>query len=855
MPIGPLLVALAQNGVFRLACEFASVSLIDQGFTQTIVAEAIPSTSLFDSPHHVLDKGDGTSSPSIAVFNDRTAEHAVQTYDLVANTTRRVVRDMRSLGPYNQFSHVLGPPHMVSLVEVPIRNSSGQLLGTYAIMDNKIRQDFFLDETIQSLTDIANAIADLLQLSTPAALTDLLQIHTPDAPRIIGQMYHTPHSDDSSLTEQLHPETGTPQDDPPLTPSSEVDDFAFPATTPSSCSSASDPAIEGVKSDFISSISHELRSPLHGCLAAVEFLQDTKLDDTQAELIEMIQSCASTLLDTLNHLLDFLKVNEHKSPNLRLGKHHKTHRLKHTQNTFGSSTDAYLCTIVQDVIEGVHFGQSSQQAAYIKAKATPIDNLAFSTHTDLMLDDTGDEGSILSAKAAGAVAVYLDIQNHAGWCTTLPAGAWKRLVMNLFANALKFTSEGFIEISMKLVEDEVSKQSMVHLMIYDTGLGMGEEYMKHHLYQPFIQENPLVSGVGLGLSIVKQIVDDLGGTISVESKPGFGTMFDILVPLCEQDAQCWGKIPSGGEILDPNAVLKGLTVCLLWPMDLQPRHTDLYSRRISVMHSYVRSIAEGWFGMKIVTASATAQVEADIYIAEALHFSEEDTKYLKLSRRPTILVGPLPAAQTRNNNSQNDTIRLAYPLGPKSLGRALFAALDNPVEPGHPHEAIDLEPLSASEAKLMQDLQDCNLEQQPATTSTRAEQIQLTDIVKSEHVLLVDDNAINLKLLAAYVKRLGISAELAVDGKDAFEKYQAAAQRKPFTTILMDISMPVMNGFESSRAIREHEAAQSISSPVRIIALTGLGSDASKSEAELSGMDDFRTKPVALKTLKILLNA
>lgn len=512
------------------------------------------------------------------------------------------------------------------------------------------------------------------------------------------------------------------------------------------------------------------------------------------------------------------------------------------------------CANILLLVQGVHFGQSSQQAAYIKAKATPIDNLAFSTHTDLMLDDTGDEGSILSVKAAGAVAVYLDIQNHAGWCTTLPAGAWKRLVMNLFANALKFTSEGFIEISMKLVEDDVSKQSMVHLSIHDTGSGMGEEYMRNHLYQPFIQENQLVSGVGLGLSIVKQIVDDLSGTISVESKPGFGTMFDILVPLCEQDAQCWGKIPSGGEILDPNAVLKDLTVCLLWPMDLQPPHTDLYSRRVSVMHSYVRSIAEGWFGMKVVTASATAQVEADIYIAEALHFSEEDTKHLKRSRRPTILVGPLPAAKTRNNNSQNDTIRLAYPLGPKSLGRALFAALENPVDAGHPHEAIDLEPLSAPEAKLTQDLQSLKI-QQPVTTTTRAEQTQVTDIAKTEHVLLVDDNAINLKLLAAYVKKLGISAELAIDGKDAFDKYQAAARRKPFTTILMDISMPIMNGFESTRAIRGYEAAQSVSSPARIIALTGLGSDASKLEAESSGMDDFRTKPVALKTLKILLNA
>ncbi|THY29758.1 hypothetical protein D6D01_03448 [Aureobasidium pullulans] len=854
MSIGPLLVALAQNGVFRLACEFASVSLIDQGFTQTIVAEATPSTSLFDSPRHVLDQGDGRSSPSIAVFNDRTAEHAVQTHDLVADTTRRVVRDMRSLGPYNQFSHVLGPPHMVSLVEVPIRNSSGQLLGTYAIMDSKIRQDFFLDETIQSLTDIAGAIADLLQLSTPAALTDLLQLHTPAAHRNTGQMHQAPHSDDSSLTEPLRPDTGTPQGHPPLTPNSEVDDFAFPATTPSSCSSASDPAIEVVKSDFVSSISHELRSPLHGCLAAVEFLQDTKLDDTQAELVEMIQSCASTLLDTLNHLLDFSKVNDFRSPRNRLASPHKNLRLSHAQNTFGSSSDKYLCTILQDVIEGVHFGQSSQQAAYIKAKATPINKLAFSTHTGLMLDDTGDE-DVSPAKTAGAVAVYLDIQNHAGWCTTLPAGAWKRLVMNLFANALKFTSEGFIEISMKLVEDDVSKQSMVHLMINDTGLGMGEEYMKHHLYQPFIQENQLVSGVGLGLSIVKQIVDDLGGTISVESKQGFGTMFDVLVPLCGQDAQCWGKIPSGGEILDPNAALKGLTVCLLWPVDLQSPHTDVYSRRISAMHSYVRSIAEGWFGMKIVTASATAQVEADIYIAEALHFSEEDSEYTKRSRRPTILVGPLPAAKTGNNKSQNDTIRLAYPLGPKSLGRALFAALENPIEPGHPHEAINLKSLITPEAKLTQDLQDFNLEQQPATTPTRAEQIQVTDISKSEHVLLVDDNAINLKLLAAYVKKLGMSAELAVDGKDAFDKYQAAAQRNPFTTILMDISMPVMNGFESSRAIREYEAAHFISSPARIIALTGLGSDASKLEAELSGMDDFRTKPVALKTLKILLNA
>ncbi|CAD0022867.1 unnamed protein product [Aureobasidium pullulans] len=110
--------------------------------------------------------------------------------------------------------------------------------------------------------------------------------------------------------------------------------------------------MEGTKSDFVSSISHELRSPLHGALAAVEFLQETKLDDTQAELVEMVQTCASTLLDTLNHLLDFSKVNELKGAKSRARKESDI-RLNHSQNTFGSSTETYLCTILQDVVESL----------------------------------------------------------------------------------------------------------------------------------------------------------------------------------------------------------------------------------------------------------------------------------------------------------------------------------------------------------------------------------------------------------------------------------------------------------------------------------------------------------------------
>ncbi|TIA60968.1 hypothetical protein D6C77_03778 [Aureobasidium pullulans] len=1044
----PVLVALAQNGALRLRCDRATISLLDD-LRLSVIAEATPSTSPFGLQEHALYREHDPTSRSIAVFSHSTGHESIASHDFVADTTRLVVRDIRTLDQPEDCSHQVAPSHLVSFAEVPIRNPSGHLLGTYCIIDDKVRHDFFHDETTLVLTDIANAISTFLELHTSTTIPNSCLAHCLDDQPIQLLRQHMTPSSDSSQTDQPRSETTFSFHHSLDTPRSEASDFAFALPTPDRCSSASnshtaspdfdaheskhvfseaarqicaainfeglafldtfadnsslelppvcevlgsfvapkacksgsqdsvstlhedslnyltrqyprgcaflasdqgitvlgdsdvstgqngvpkalditselpsdlqsliissrsliflplwdsslqrfyvgmigwsrDPTrvfarqdvaclaafgrsfmmelgrseaidMEGTKSDFVSSISHELRSPLHGALAAVEFLQETKLDDTQAELVEMVQTCASTLLDTLNHLLDFSKVNELKGAKSRARKESDI-RLNHSQNTFGSSTETYLCTILQDVVEGVHFGRSSQQAAFMRAKTSPIDKLAFSTHPGLLLDTASDADTFLAAKTADAVAVYLDVQNQAEWCTTLPAGAWKRLVMNLFANALKFTSEGFVEISLKLVEDGELQQKRVHLKISDSGIGMSEEYMKLHLYQPFVQENQLVSGIGLGLSIVKQIVDDLNGTISVESTLGVGTRFDVSVPLCEQDAQCRGKVPSGGEILDPDAALKGLTLCILSPHDPSTSHTDIHSRRLSTMQSYVRSIAEDWFGMDVITAQTTAQARADIYITEALQFVEGvevSAEALKSNRYPTILIGPWPGAKVSRNGLYSNTIRLAYPLGPKALGRALFAALENPVEPDEPHEAISIKPKPSQPAQesLTNGLEVLDLDQQSPLTPTRPDKGQIEESIMSEHVLLVDDNAINLKLLAAYVKKLGFSAELAVDGQDAYQKYQAASQRKPFTTILMDISMPVMDGFGSSRAIRNYEATNSISPPARIIALTGLGSDTSKREAELSGMDDFRTKPVALKTLKVLLSS
>ena len=113
-------------------------------------------------------------------------------------------------------------------------------------------------------------------------------------------------------------------------------------------------------------------------------------------------------------------------------------------------------------------------------------------------------------------------------------------------------------------------------------------------------------------------------------------------------------------------------------------------------------------------------------------------------------------------------------------------------------------------------------------------------------MLVVDDNHINLRILAAYLSKLGMEYELATNGEEAINAYTRQAGH--FMGILMDISMPIMDGLEATRQIRAHERKHQLD-PAAIIALTGLTSDSTHQKALDSGVDKFLTKPVRLKLL------
>lgn len=129
------------------------------------------------------------------------------------------------------------------------------------------------------------------------------------------------------------------------------------------------------------------------------------------------------------------------------------------------------------------------------------------------------------------VSVVFDVDVHNYQFTTQP-GAFRRIVMNLLGNALKYTSHGYVRIQLSTspMEDfqdpdtgEVVPRAMVALTVTDTGKGIAPEFLRSKLFTPFAQENSLSSGTGLGLSIVKSIVHILEGNITIESEVGKGT--------------------------------------------------------------------------------------------------------------------------------------------------------------------------------------------------------------------------------------------------------------------------------------------------------------------------------------------
>jgi signal transduction histidine kinase len=402
-----------------------------------------------------------------------------------------------------------------------------------------------------------------------------------------------------------------------------------------------------MKSNFISTVSHELRSPLHGILASAELLKDMSVGAAQIDVINMINICGRTLLDTINHVLDFTELNRSRKSKLsekkkRSGRDALKTQSHTTSHLLKNNANLDLSILVEDVVNstlvGHDFGQSTLLALRDGHAQLPSFEMQSRGNAVPELHD-------VPLRVNGGVKVIVDIDWRLDWVFSLQPGAWSRIVMNLFGNALKYTKHGYVCVSLKSVAN-VSKQdnrTQAILTVSDTGKGISKEFLKHHIFMPFWQEDSLVTGTGLGLSIVQQIVRDLGGHIEIKSKEGAGTKVTVQIPLGMRPLTC-----ALDNSMNPAAFqkMKGLKVHVI------SAKTSTESEKESVaeiseadaasvfsMRKSLCKTLKYWFEMNVVDAPSIHAAEADVYLllTDELSTTGEQNGTNSFLRNPEVI--------------------------------------------------------------------------------------------------------------------------------------------------------------------------------------------------------------------------
>ncbi|KAF4534660.1 Two-component sensor protein histidine protein kinase (dhkj) [Lasiodiplodia theobromae] len=519
-------------------------------------------------------------------------------------------------------------------------------------------------------------------------------------------------------------------------------------------------AIAAVKQQeaFVSSVSHELRTPLHGILGAVEFLSDTTLDDFQQGLAESIRCCGATLHETLSSVLSYAKINQFER-----------RRNKPVQRAMKESPWA---------LEAKDVGRPVEEA----------EGLYCSTNIATLCEEVVDVTSSGYAynKSANSLAenltIILDIDYRRHWNFLTEPAVLRRIMTNILGNALKYTSAGFVKVSLAVcqMDEEVGgpnhldgvdqkKAKLLEICVTDSGKGMSEEFLQRRLFAPFTQEDAVASeGVGLGMSIVKSLVSLLGGRVNVKSKPGEGSTFIVIIPMEEDQDH------------SPTSTLSGILADAV-PHIRQRRRTVAFRGFHDMLQDSLARYFREWYQWDVLEDEHAS--DADVVIVD--HAASAS-----------------PAAMPEH------PIAISLPIRPPS--------------PNH------------------------------------------TDLDRQPYLLIVEDNEVNLKLLKTFlVKRGHNDLKTAANGQLAVDEVMRLSEEsRAFDIIFMDISMPVMDGFQATIAIRSLEREYrggarpplaAACPPAYIIALTGLASARDRKRAYQAGVDLVLTKPVKFAELSKVL--